>query len=181
MKKEEYFSFDELFLSLPDEGWLTESEALLLLDAAGNTSGSILEVGCYCGRSTVLLASLGRPVISVDPFSGFNSDDPNGEGVKSRFLGNLKKHGVSNVRLYEQRIEAWKVEPCGFAYLDGDHTYQGTINQLDVAVLCGVSEMCIHDWNTWGAGVEIKKAVEDCSGVELVGVVGEMAHCKVVK
>lgn len=50
-------------------GWLTETEALALFNAATNISedGVIVEVGAFCGRSTTSLAETGRRVITIDP------------------------------------------------------------------------------------------------------------------
>jgi hypothetical protein len=44
------------------------------------------------------------------------------------------------------------------AYLDGDHTYQGTYNQIKVAQRCLPSIIAIHDVNDNGGGKMIKEA-----------------------
>ena len=49
--------FDEVFRSLPKDGWLTQAEAKLLWDLALMTDGDILELGTYCGRSAKVLAT----------------------------------------------------------------------------------------------------------------------------
>lgn len=171
-----HVDFDELFVSLPKDGWLKKDEARLLLDAASSTEGPILEVGCFHGRSTVLLASLGRLVISVDPFVGFNTLDMGGQETHKAFLANLEERKIDNVSLVISQIEDWAVQPVGFAYLDGDHTYDGTRNQIKAALDGGVSALCVHDWCDAGDGAEIKRAAEENSRLEFVQVVGEMAH-----
>lgn len=147
---------DVLFDSLPAEGWLTRREADLLHFVASLGMGAILEVGCYKGRSTCLLASFGRTVHCVDPFAGFNDSDPTGVNTCGDFLRNTAH--LSNVILFGCRIEEWPLYEVDFAYLDGDHTYQGTLNQIDVALKAGAKVVAVHDVNDRGGGVEVKRA-----------------------
>lgn len=149
-----------VFDSLPANGWLTREEAELLWRAANTTEGAILEVGSYYGRSTCLLAALGRLVYAVDPFDHFDSDDPSGDKVSAAFQENLSARQISNVILYRQRIEDWEPKPAGFAYLDGDHTYWGTVAQIQKARLCNPSAIAIHDIAESGDGYEVKRAAE---------------------
>lgn len=149
-------SFEETYAKLPGQGWLTEEEARLLYEIVQKTAGPILEVGCYCGRSTVLLAHLGRAVYSVDPFSDFAERDPTGEQTEKRFRENTKEY--SNVILFKQGIQHWTPRPCGFAYLDGKHTYEGTLVQIERALLCNPSYLAVHDVNDKGNGVNVKRA-----------------------
>ncbi len=169
-------TFDELFDSLPNNGWLKRDEAQLLLEAARETEGPILEVGCYYGRSTVLLASLGRDVYCVDPFEKFDSDDPSGRETLRQFMKNITDRKLHNVTLRVQYIEDWESKPMGFAYLDGDHTTKGTLAQIDAAMACGAEKMCIHDYAHSGGGLLVKKAVEQ-SDLVLVDLVETMALC----
>ena len=157
---------DHVFDSLPGTGWLTRAEADLLWDTAIKTEGAILEIGCYYGRSTKLLLSLpmmealrkrrNRVVHGVDPFSGFDDDV---EGQKAyEAVKHLHTLGFSNLNIWAIRIEDWEPRPCGFCYLDGDHTYQGTINQIEKALECNPQAIAIHDVNDTGDGAAIKKA-----------------------
>lgn len=171
----------ELFDSLPKEGWLSWEEACLLWSATQLTEGPILEVGCYYGRSTCLLAALGRAVCSVDPFANFDSDDPSGERVKAAWIATVIQRGLDNAFLSHMPIESFQsalVYP--FAYLDGDHTYQGTLNQINAAIRLGAERICLHDYEDNGGGREIVRAVAD-SPLEVIEVAGRMAHCRVTK
>jgi len=157
-------SFDEVFDTLPAAGWLSEDEAKLLWSMAEQTEGPILEVGCFRGRSTVLLAAFGRPVCCVDPFDNFSTDFT-GDQIRDMFLMNLEARGIRDVILYRTKIEDW--EPTGtfgLTYLDGDHTYQGTLDQIEVALKCRPTVIAIHDVNDSGGGLEVKRAA-----VELLG------------
>ena len=163
-------TFDFAFNLLPPQGWLFESEARLLWDTVARTHGSILEVGCYYGRSTCLLACSGRPLYCVDPFSNFDSDDFSGNKVEAAWRANLAKFAaatgidISGVSLFRQRVEDWTPQPAGFGYLDGDHTGPGTAAQIQAALACGVEVIGIHDVNDDGVGVCIRDAA-----VELLG------------
>lgn len=187
--------FRKLFESLPGTGWLKLDEALLLWESARQTEGPILEVGCYHGRSTCLLASLGRLMYCVDPFEGFDSNDPGGEQVFQHWADNLKERGITfkvcqpsglvvlmrtQVILYKRKIEDWVPKSVGFAYLDGDHTRQGTVNQINKALKCGARVLCLHDYDERGGGREIKAAVEE-SGLVVVGRAGSMVECLPLK
>ncbi len=152
-------TFEEAFNRVPD-GWLTEGEARLLWNTASKFTGPILEVGCYRGRSTVLLAYLGRLVYAVDPFDGFDST-MSGREVLKIFLENLMSREIENVILFSTKIEFWIYQPVTFAYLDGDHTYLGTRAQIQAARKAGAIEVGIHDYNETGGGKDIIRAVED--------------------
>lgn len=173
--------FETLFASLPSDGWLDREEAELLLYAAKQTIGTILEVGCYYGRSTIVLASLGRPIICVDPFSNFNTEDPSGDKIEAGFLSNLKERGITNVSLVRKKIEEWMPTSVGFAYLDGDHTYLGTVSQIKTAISCRASYVCIHDYGKRGDGRKIKEAVDRSSHLKILRNVGKLVFCRVVE
>jgi hypothetical protein len=156
--------FERVFETLPAKGWLSYEEAQLLYLTAKRTEGPILEVGCYHGRSTALLASLNRPLFAVDPFAGFDSDDPTGQDTVRAFLSNLSERGIHNVQLFRDKIENWTTRQVGFAYLDGEHTYRGTLAQIDKALACGPAMLALHDVNDSGEGLEVKKAAVERLG-----------------
>jgi len=154
-------NFEEVFETLPANGWLTKPEAELLWRRARETEGPILEIGCYYGRSTVLLAALGRAVYCVDPFDNFDSD-LSGWEVAKKFTENLETRNIRNVMLYQQKIEnLTSLANVGFGYLDGDHTYEGTKSQLLAAINWDAQSICVHDYNDKGEGAEIIRAVEE--------------------
>ena len=128
------------------------------------TEGPILEVGCYEGRSTCLLAATGRLVYAVDPFAGFSTQDPTGENTARIFLQNLSIRGLTSVILFQESIERWGPRPVGLAYLDGEHTYRGTLTQILTALKCNPSIIALHDVNDTGGGVEVKRAAEQILG-----------------
>lgn len=154
-------TFDDVYESLPASGWLTRDEALLLWRTGQQCRGTVLEVGCYQGRSTCLLAGLGWPVVCVDPMDGFDSE-MTGDQIEGLWRENLAGRGITHVVLHRQRIEDW--DPCpyaggiGLAYLDGDHTAAGTVSQIRQALRCRPEAVAIHDVNDDGGGLAVKRA-----------------------
>ncbi len=150
--------FDFIFDHIPGDGWLSRPEAELLWRVASETTGPILEVGCHRGRSTCLLGALGRPVYAVDPFDGtFHGEGANSD--YSTLLKNLDSRRLSNVEVFRQKIEDWTPLRAGFCYLDGDHTYQGTVSQIKKALLCDPAVVAMHDvTDGHSAGKEVTRA-----------------------
>jgi SAM-dependent methyltransferase len=152
-------------MPIPDylpPGWLTPEEADLLDRMAGLCEGPILEVGCYKGRSTVLLASYGRPVYCVDPFSDFCKADLSGDQIEAEFRRNTAH--LPNIKLFRQTVETWTPRDCGLCYLDGNHTYQGTVSQIKIAQFCRPQWIAVHDVNDRGGGKQVKQACLDLLG-----------------
>lgn len=56
------------------------------------------------------------------------------------------------------KIDDWTPRPVGLAYLDGDHTYEGTLRQLAAAKACQAKIIAIHDVNDSGGGQTIRDA-----------------------
>lgn len=156
--------FEEIYETLPATGWLTREEAWHLWSNVMQHTGPILEVGVYHGRSTVLLAATGRDVYAVDPFGGFSSDDPSGNKAYRAVTNNLLARKIGNVTIYVMKIEEWRVKPVGFAYLDGDHTAEGTHQQITIALKTGARCVAIHDVNDSGDGLRIKRVAEKVLG-----------------
>lgn len=155
-------TFEEVYETLPADGWLSKAEAELLWYSVP-LGCRALEVGCYQGRATVLIAARAGSVACVDPFDGFHSD-LSGPRIRERFASNLRERGIGNVVLYPQRIEEWQPFPMDFAYLDGDHTYQGTIDQIKQALRCSPRSVAVHDVNDSGGGSEVKRAAMELLG-----------------
>lgn len=158
--------FEKVYESLPATGWLSKNEARVLFYHALYTPGNILEVGCYHGRSTVLLASAahsrGSIVCSVDPWEGFTTDYTT-EQLKTTFRNNLFSRQIFNVVSHPVKIEDFTYPNyvmdgnLGLAYLDGDHTPEGTKNQINAALKCLAKVIAIHDVNDSGEGALIKR------------------------
>lgn len=161
--------FNTAYDRITSHGWLTYEEAKLLIEYAEKTEGPILEVGTYMGRSAMLLAALERNVYCVDPWDDHFHSDLTGDQIYERFCENIRllpnkpKHCVFPFR---EKIEDWIARPVGFAYLDGDHTPEGTLRQIQKAMECTPTYIAIHDLADNGAG----RAIYDVA-VEYLGLI----------
>jgi predicted O-methyltransferase YrrM len=69
-------SFDAVWAAVADvDGWMTEGQGRALFDAARSCrpGGTIVEIGSFQGRSTIVLASAaaeGVEVVAIDPHAG---------------------------------------------------------------------------------------------------------------
>jgi predicted O-methyltransferase YrrM len=123
------------------DGWLSDEEADLLLAAAVRAatehppSHATVEVGSYCGRATVALASVARAyapgakVVAIDPHDGVVG----AAGALQRMAPTLDRFraGVAAAGL-DDHVETvvsrpqdvtWR-GPIGFLLIDGLHDYQ---------------------------------------------------------
>ena len=123
------------------EGWLTDEEADLLIAATAHVlstfppSHAVVEVGSYCGRSTVVLASV---VAVLSPLARVHAIDPHeGEvggtdvGIEAtiptfdRFCANLARADLdAHVVVVRQR--SYEVDwdgRIGLLLIDGLHDY----------------------------------------------------------
>ncbi len=184
------------FRSAADEAWervrvapgfLTEREARFLALAAACTPGQgvMLEIGSFKGKSTVGLASivarygLGK-VVAVDPHTAPSSTDPSLGGQSSSFddfLQTLARAGLSEHvevhRTFSRDLARGWSRPIRFLWIDGDHTYPGAKQDLDLFAphLAPGGVVAFHDVLHNFAG-PIRVFVEDVLGSDRYGPAG---------
>ena len=127
-------------------GFLTEREGrfLALVAACAPARGTILEIGSYKGKSTVGLATIARrygqpPVVAVDPHSAPAVTDY-GHGSRQSswddFQATLRSAGVADSveahRAYSRDLATGWNRPIRFLWIDGDHTYAGAKEDIDL-------------------------------------------------
>ena len=133
---------------LATTGFLPEDEALGLYRAALAAAhlGPLLEVGTYCGRSTVLLAAAARDhgqlVVTVDHHRGSEEHQP-GEGFHDPALTDQETGRVDTLPTFRRTLERSGLEehvvavvapsptaarvwttPVGMVFIDGGHSEQ---------------------------------------------------------
>lgn len=153
---------DAILLDAGDvEGHLTGKEMrfLCLLAAVPTARGSILEIGSFKGKSTVILARASAlagddRVHAVDPLNAPSSTDPGLGGADSSaddFHRNLQRKGVAervshHAMRSEELAPQWS-ETLRLLWIDGDHTLEGTRRDLDgfQPFLADGAIVAIHD------------------------------------
>jgi hypothetical protein len=123
------------------EGWLRDEEAELLIHltrrAVVENASAVVEIGSFCGKSTIVLARAAKTVgvdariYAIDPHQGEVGAEDTIGGVErlrptfERFLDNIAGAGVADViepirrRSYEV---PWRL-PIALLFVDGLHDY----------------------------------------------------------
>ena len=105
------------------QGWLTRDEAEFLHDLC---DGPWCEVGCWKGRSTLVLAQTGYPGLAIDHFKG-SPEHPEGTDTRAEFDENLAGYENVGVLPYPFRGAAAMVpDDLALVFLDADHGYEQT-------------------------------------------------------
>lgn len=136
-------------------GWLNPDEGPFLRDLALSCEGPYLEVGSYCGKSTVWLGQAaeknGTVLFALDHHQGspemregndcFNPaviDEDGSHDTLTQFRRTIRAAGLQDcvvpiVGATEVVGPLWGI-PLGFVFVDGSHSYEG----------------CSLDAKTWG-------------------------------
>jgi predicted O-methyltransferase YrrM len=160
---EEYFISKLIF---PVQGWLSDEEAEILFFCAKDSKKEIMEIGGYCGKSTIALLAgneLGNnvPVWSIDRFDSHSTTDKlEGEPTHEIFWNNicernLQKHLRVIPKDTHDLHEDAKGFELGMLFHDAGHSYDEVKHDLDL-FLPQVAEsgyVCIHDFNPAFPGV----------------------------
>jgi len=178
------------------EGWLTDEEADLLIAAvvraimAPNDAEAIVEVGSYCGRSTVVIGSVVQAlrtekarVYAIDPHNGkVGALDQGLQQVApsfDRFQCNIAAAGLSD-RIEPIRSHSFEVQwnkPIRFLFIDGLHDYMNVARDFchfEPWVVVG-GYIAFHDYATYYPGVvSFVNEILAAGGVERVECAGSM-------
>lgn len=104
------------------DGWFTHKEAVCLDQY---NTGTWCEVGCWKGRSTIILANKSKGY-AVDWFKG-SSEHAEGTNTYQEFKENIKpwKHNITVLRKkYQNAVK--DVPMVDLLFLDAEHSYEAT-------------------------------------------------------
>jgi len=136
---------DPLEVAARTKGFMPDDEAAALRAAARDAGpGAWLEIGTYCGRSTLHLGSVaaevGAQLVTVDHHHGSEENQPGWEwhdaSLVDPYTGRLETLPSLRHALHEAGLEsvvtavvgttaqvaAWWTTPVRFLFLDGNHT-----------------------------------------------------------
>lgn len=122
-------------------GAVYHPEGMILYGAASRFGGPVLEIGADRGVSTrYILAGLqpAHKVYSVDVRHLWRprlAEDPHGQRVA--------------IETNSRELMATEIPVVRWAFIDGDHTYDGVDNDTGQAVRLGAGFMIYHDCSPW--------------------------------
>ncbi len=160
-------------------GWLSVAEGGALRRWAKDKR--VLEIGAYCGKSTICLAQSAVSVNSVDTFDGRGTPSPS--ETLAVFKGNLTKYGVEK-KVTEHVGEVTKIIPIwpcyndvpgapkfGLVFVDGSHDLKSVRKDIQLAlrVLADDGLIAFHDYGR-PRDPDVTRAVDELGGeiVELL-------------
>lgn len=161
---------------LPDiDGWLMPEEGKALADLARDKR--VLEIGSYCGLSTVCMARTAKHVTAVDYFDGRGT--PNPKSTLESFNENIRRHGVAHkVSAHTPDDVRYSFASYDIVFIDGAHDYESVKTDIEIAMqaLKPGGLIVLHDYREnpgehdgrWDPGVT--KAVNELigDGAELI-------------
>jgi SAM-dependent methyltransferase len=159
-------------------GWMTEGEGRELGRLAAGKN--VLEIGSYCGRSTVCLARTAKCVHALDTFDGRGT--PFEGDTLETFQATLKRYGVSH-RVSILKGEAAAILPTlppvfDLVFIDGSHDYESVAADIEHAsrVLKRAGVLVFHDYGR-SSDPGVTQAVSEllAGGGELLGVCETLA------
>jgi hypothetical protein len=156
----------------PIEGWLTESEARHLYAAAlcVEPGECLVEIGAYRGRSTVLLAHTGHPVITVDVMR-IGKDEANAMTLTTDDVAALRRNlgRFANVCWLQNEVSTCSLpgRPIGLLYIDGNHQYPSPLRDFEhfQPALAEGAKIAFHDYPTFEG---VKRTVGELEGREIL-------------
>ncbi len=157
-------SFDDTLTAVRDvDGWMSPDQAERLFRAAAATrSGdTIVEIGSFRGRSTIVLASAapeGVAIVAIDPHAGNDRGPQEIDGFQAEaatdhdvFNANLEAAGVArrvrHIRAFSDAAHSEVHGELAVLYVDGAHRYGpalADIRQWGARVAPG-GTLLIHD------------------------------------
>lgn len=131
------------------DGWLSEVEGNALRQLCDGKC--VLEIGSYCGRSTVCIAQVAEWVVAVDPHSGLETTTKPRDTYMT-CKANLARYQCDNVDVVRATAEEWSAAyngpPFDVVFIDGNHQWEAVNRDIRIAerVLAAGGLIAFHDY-----------------------------------
>lgn len=112
------------------KGWLHAEEAQALAKLAANKK--VLEIGSYCGLSTICMARTAKSVTAVDYFDGRATAVPS--LTFDEFKSNCQKYGVSDKVKVKHPEDVLPDAEYDLIFIDGDHSREAVDADIQKAI-----------------------------------------------
>jgi tetratricopeptide (TPR) repeat protein len=163
---------DEVYTnSIP--GWMEEPDIQFLYNTAKNM-GSVVEIGCWKGRSTHALCSgCAGMVYAVDHFGGSIAPQAvelekqaSWDEVYADFLKNVGHFG--NLDIHRKKslevVSEFSDRSVDMVFIDGEHLYDHVKADIEAWLPKTKKMICGHDYIDGVEGVDVIRAVKDTLG-----------------
>lgn len=160
-------------------GWLTHEEGLALSELASGKA--VLEIGSFCGLSTICMAQTAEIVHAVDPFDARATTHAGFGTTLEEFEWNTERHGVQDrITVHRGTSETLRLpkQSIDLVFIDGNHSHESVLIDAKIAanVLRPGGLAAFHDYQS-GCDPGVDSAVEELisKGGKLLRVVGTIA------
>jgi SAM-dependent methyltransferase len=154
-------------------GWLTQAEGAELTRLAEGKR--VLEIGSYCGLSTIMLARSAEHVTACDYFDGRGTPSP--ASTLEHFTNNIERHGLTEKVAICHPEATFPLPEYDLAFIDGGHEYDDVKADIDkvLAVLSPDGLIAFHDYKH-PAHPGVTRAIHECG--EVISVTDTLAVVK---
>lgn len=159
------------------DGWLTPAEGAKLAELSAGKR--VLEVGSYCGRSTVCIARTAKEVFAVDYFDGRGTPDL--RHTYPEFKANLERYGVADKVTTLHPDGEIPLPEYDLVFIDAAHDAESVSADIEryTPLLKSGGLLAFHDYNEPahpGVAEAVNALVRD--GGELLSVTEHLAVVK---
>lgn len=112
-------------------GWLLPSEGKRLAELAAGKR--VLEIGSYCGLSTVCIGRTAKHVTALDYFDGRGTPEP--RDTLGEFTKNLSRYGIADKVEIESDPSSYfpVADSKDLVFIDGAHDYESVVDDIAIA------------------------------------------------